>query len=48
LLFTLSILCRFLHENCPFFDVSEIAGTGGSLLLILFIYFFQESEPMVL
>jgi hypothetical protein len=44
LLFTLSVLCRFLHENCRFFDVSEIAGTGGSLLLILFIYLFLYSK----
>jgi len=43
LFFILSVLCRFVHENCRFFDVSEIAGTGGSLLLI-FICFSENQN----
>jgi hypothetical protein len=25
----------FFHENCRFFDVSDVTGTGNSLLLIV-------------
>ncbi len=39
-----NLLLQFFHENCQFFRVFEITGTGGFSILRI----FKEPEPIVL
>jgi hypothetical protein len=39
-----NLLLQFFHENCQFFRVFEITGTGGFSILRI----FKEPEPVVL